>query len=571
MEGSVTLAPGGSERLPAGRLTKAARRYRWGLGEMIGRPRAIDRQLLAAIGQRDGRCRQAGGWPEAVRRQLETLYMGGLDVPAAVRLVLWAAALPTIDSAIPKSLADDLRTHLEAMQSAMAESAGGTAAGLIAGGELALLLADQSCDRADAKRLRRSGRQAIDQFAANALKDEAIYLADPSAVRAVLASLIRCQRNLRRNGKSAGDPAIEVAARVGVWVAALTLPRGGSAFAVGKPAEPIDAAGGLLQQMHREFDALASPATLAAESILSGRDRGLVVTAELGPSLRHNEAAGLSVLMPAWHARRGRAVLHVDGGSMHVTLLGGRRPVINGPWDVDVAIDAVPQEPAGDWRCVCEYFDDEVQYLEWEIDLPIGWRLSRQWLSIGDDAAVMIAESVTRQSDAASRPGSVIELDSRLPLGRGHRLHRAAAGKARLSRRKSIGWALSPPCPFTADDETAGVPGDRSLNLRAGGRGAVWHPTWIDLSKKSRKWGVTDRLIRPLTVALDRQIVPPAEASAYRVAIGTNQYLIYQSNTPSPPRTVLGKHLRAGLYVGRFHPGDGGLEDLLVVDGQDDG
>ena len=499
------------------------------------------------------------------------MYMGGLDVPAATRLVLWAAALPTIQTAVPASLADDLRSHLISLQAAMVEIAAGSSPGLIAGGELGLRLATASRSKDEARTLRRAARTAIADFADAAIAQPRTYLADPAAIRAIVASLIRCQRGERRGGKSLPPAALDVAAEIGLWVASMTLPGGGAALAHGKPAEPIDRPGGMLDQFDRGFGDRAAATRLATQSLRCGRDGGLIVTAVLGPSLRHCEDAGVSVLMPAWHARRGRAVLHVRGQSMRLTVLGGRRTLIDGRWDIDVAIDAVPQEPVGDWRCVCDYFDDEVQYLEWEIDLPIGWRLRRQWLSIGDDAAVMIGETVLRQPGAKPRPEAVIDLDSRLPLAGGHRCERAAAGKWQLTRAKTRGWMMSPASIPARERDDAAPPDDGSLPLRARGRGALWHPVWIDLSKKSaRRLGVNERLIRPLTVALERQIVAPIDASAYRVAIGANQYLIYQSLSSSPPRTVLGKHLKAGFYVARFHPGDGGLEDLLVVDEEPD-
>ena len=126
---------------------------------------------------------------------------------------------------------------------------------------------------------------------------------------------------------------------------------------------------------------------------------------------------------------------------------------------------------------------------------------------------------------------------------------------------------MSPPSSAPVEIDDSPPDETKSLPFHARGRGRLWHPMWIDLNRRSaRRHGRDERLIRPATVALDRQIVPTADAAAYRVAVGANQYLIYRSLTPSSPRTVLGKHLRAGCYVGRFHAADGGLEDLLVVD-----
>ncbi len=46
--------------------------------------------------------------------------------------------------------------------------------------------------------------------------------------------------------------------------------------------------------------------------------------------------------------------------------------------------------------------------------------------------------------------------------------------------------------------------------------------------------------------------------------------MFYRSLCESCLRSVLGKHLIADFFCGRFDPGDGDIDDLITVDDRDD-
>jgi hypothetical protein len=69
-----------------------------------------------------------------------------------------------------------------------------------------------------------------------------------------------------------------------------------------------------------------------------------------------------------------------------------------------------------------------------------------------------------------------------------------------------------------------------------------------------------------LTVADELRIVERSEATGYRIQMGSEQWMVYRSLGDHHTRTVLGKHLIADFYCGRFDPGDGSHEELITVD-----
>ncbi len=74
---------------------------------------------------------------------------------------------------------------------------------------------------------------------------------------------------------------------------------------------------------------------------------------------------------------------------------------------------------------------------------------------------------------------------------------------------------------------------------------------------------------RQLTVAENLDIVTRDVATAYRIQIGKDQWLIYRTLAAAARRTALGMHTLSDFYAGRFDD-DGDLETLVEVEAAPD-
>ena len=90
----------------------------------------------------------------------------------------------------------------------------------------------------------------------------------------------------------------------------------------------------------------------------------------------------------------------------------------------------------------------------------------------------------------------------------------------------------------------------------------LYAPLWVDLDPERRR---QPRTWRQLTVGFQRNLVPHDQAVAYRVQVGSQQWVIYRSLTAPAARTFLGQHLTSEFLVARFDT-DGELENLVEVE-----
>ena len=105
------------------------------------------------------------------------------------------------------------------------------------------------------------------------------------------------------------------------------------------------------------------------------------------------------------------------------------------------------------------------------------------------------------------------------------------------------------------------------LVLETTGQGNVYSPLWLDF--QSRRFN-RKRTWRVLTVGEDLQTIPRETAAAFRLQMGSEHWAVYRSFAGARPRTFLGKNLVADFFAARFHPGDGGMEELVTVDTDSD-
>lgn len=250
-------------------------------------------------------------------------------------------------------------------------------------------------------------------------------------------------------------------------------------------------------------------------------------------------------------------------------LSAGGRVIWSGTTNPELRINSRPAAMTSDWRELCWFSDNDVDYLELEVSCAGGWKIQRQMLLARRDNFLLLADAVLGPEKAK------IQYDSRLPLADDITfLPEEATHEGYLKNSRPLCTVLPLSLPEWRAAAAQGkleLEGDQlHLSLNASSQ-RLYAPLFFDLA--SGRW-VEKRTWRQLTVADQLRIVERAEATGYRIQMGSEQWMVYRSLGDRHTRTVLGKHLIADFYCCRFDPGDGSHEELITVyegESDDDG
>lgn len=555
--------------------------YRWGVAASRGAACDPVTECLSRLAADASPKKSTDGpvdIPTAAEKFLETIDGSLPTLGQSAAAVTWAAAMAALSRRLESPMWWDLLGGLQQLrETALQRAEPESPQHLLLAGELGLTLAWRVGELSSCQRLAKPSADEVAAWIDG--EEESIAEAVRGAVdaRLVLASLVRLGPLMQHAaGRKWKKRQREICTEMATWVAAMTTHTGETAFSPAARGELKDdlARDGLLQRASEFEPESLEPATEAAlgESQSGGR---LAWEVSLPESMLHCEEARLAVLMPEWDVRRGRIHLDYDREDPRIEMDAGRSRVLAGDWQVMIDVDGDAQHADGEWECTCEYSDDDVHYLEIEQPWSGGVTLQRQVMLIRDDRCVLLADSVLAaepadpSADQQTQPA--IRYTARLPLADGTTTEpEAETREVYLGDSKRRGLAF----PLSASEWRVGstqakleTSDDRHLVLSAQGRGRLYAPLWLDFQsrrfKRKRTW-------RQLTVADELRIVGPDEAAGFRIQIGSEQWLVYRSLGLPRCRTVLGKHLIADFFCGRFDPGDGSLEELMTVDGGED-
>jgi hypothetical protein len=315
-----------------------------------------------------------------------------------------------------------------------------------------------------------------------------------------------------------------------------------------------------------------------------------------------SEWAAVAVLRPRWARSGERLTVVYPRRECRLELSCGKDVLWSGPWELDVRIDGRPARPDSDWEQLCWVSDDQVDFLELEMQLGGGLRVQRHMLLARRDHFLLLADivlghgpgrlqyrgrlplwpGVCFRAAARSWEGSLVGSKRRalvLPLALPE--WRAAAGEgwlghgAALSRQSASGASPTKAplrqqtkvrCRSAASHPSATgqlLQTSQGLELHQSAQARrLYAPLFFDLDRRR----MTHRLTwRQLTVAESLVIQPPEVAVGYRVAVGKQQWLIYRSLAERANRTLLGHNLSTELLVARFHR-SGEVEPLLEIE-----
>ncbi len=270
----------------------------------------------------------------------------------------------------------------------------------------------------------------------------------------------------------------------------------------------------------------------------------------------HSEWGEQAVLRTSWSPDAAYLAATFHGGRLQTELGSGDVRFWAGADEPLIQINDEMVTGEGEWTELCWDSDQDADYLELERDLSNGWKLQRQILLVRDDLVLLTADVVLGEHPAK------IDYRRALPLAETVRLSpESDTVEARLHRRGQSGCMMPLALSEWREQTHRGTFADGELRQSAFGSG-LYAPLWIDLDPQRKRW---PRTWRQLTVALDREILPPDVAVAYRVQIGCSQWIVYRSLAPPAARTFLGQHVTSEFLVGRFTT-EGVVENLVEVE-----
>lgn len=247
--------------------------------------------------------------------------------------------------------------------------------------------------------------------------------------------------------------------------------------------------------------------------------------------------------------------------------IGASTTLVFGNVFPDIQFEGEPVEACGQFEVMCEELDEDVNYVEIQMDLTKGLTLMRQWLLDREEEILFVADSIT-----ARKPGR-IDYRCRWPLARGISVMPETETQELYLATKAIEALL---LPLSLSEWKTGIPlrdvpaGRLNFNSESNAveltdhikGSALYVPLVIDLnpirSRQKRTW-------RQLTVAEMREPVPRSVAAAFRFQIGNEQWFIYRALASKGMRTFFGEHFSGEFVFGRFKK-NGAIKELLRIE-----
>ncbi len=247
------------------------------------------------------------------------------------------------------------------------------------------------------------------------------------------------------------------------------------------------------------------------------------------------------------------------GSSLNIQVATGRHCLLSGGWPLELRLQgrAVRMSP---WVEICQYGDDDADYLEFETRIGKGWRVQRQIILARKERFLLLCDAVI-----GSRP-TAIDYRTMLPLGADVQLQpEDETTEVHLYAESPLATVI----PLSFHEWRQGNPHGsidamaKSLVLKQTTKGKG---LFICLFFNLHPTSISDPVTwRQLTVAENLEIQSPDTAVGYRLQIGMKQWLVYRSLAPPSNRTVLGQQLTAEFVLGRFTR-RGELKTLIEVE-----
>jgi len=272
-----------------------------------------------------------------------------------------------------------------------------------------------------------------------------------------------------------------------------------------------------------------------------------------------SEWAGLGVFQSDWSGKSARVAVAVDQQDLQIQVARGRT-LFRLKGLPNVSVNGKLLRAEGEWEEVGSHFDEDVDFLELEIDLQGGVRLQRQLCLIHDDQTLLIADAVYSEDSAR------IDYHSQLLLSSGLTAMQETENQEVYLQGKKIQNLLVPlslPEWRSANGDNRLAVTDDGVQLNQATLGKTLYAALL-VTLQPRD-AVKPRTWRALTVAESMQTVTDDRARAFRAQVGKKQWVIYKSFAETGNRTFLGQNQSNDFFVGRFKK-DGNVQELLSLD-----
>ena len=280
------------------------------------------------------------------------------------------------------------------------------------------------------------------------------------------------------------------------------------------------------------------------------------------PSVQ-SEWSKVGVLQNDWSWKSTNVTGEYDRDIFNLLINVDAQRLAFGAWEADVLVNGKRLKPAGEWSMVCWSCEDDYAY--WELELPLqnGATLERAICLMHPDDLLLVSHTLKFDKPAA-KPRK-LEIKSVFPLNDAFTFTPAGEStEGTLSDGKNKYNVF----PLALEEWTQNANGSLQteynlLIYTVEGQGnGLYAPLVIDLNPKRAAQPFT---WRHLTVTqTGGVIVTPDVAAGFRLQIGKEQWLIYNSMTPPLPRAVLGCHLYFQTLFSRFVQGE--FDQIVAIE-----
>ncbi|GAB5402271.1 MAG: hypothetical protein Aurels2KO_05020 [Aureliella sp.] len=386
-----------------------------------------------------------------------------------------------------------------------------------------------------------------------------------SYLRAALASVLRSRILADTLGlRSLYPPQQKALAELLKHAARWSRPNGTPILGAHKTAPKAAAVWTALQKLTRRPKPMLSAMSLSG---IGGESRddivGKVKPKKLPALTQYSEEASTAVMQCDWRHRAGRVALDFSEQTISLEAVGPKdRSILSGDWTATVKLGSETVQQSDDWGEICWFSDEDADYLELEAPFGESARLQRQIVLFREDKLLLLSDTLLCEKPGEWSVTSTIPTGKNFSPSPAKKTTEIVAG---TGKQKSLVLPLFLPewRRQLLHDSLETEEGLLKAEIHTGGESRCYGPMLISLCPAHASQPFT---WRQLTVGEELRIVGRDEACAYRVQIGSDQWLLYRTLAPATRRTALGMHTLSDFFAGRFDPEDGETDTLVEVD-----
>jgi hypothetical protein len=273
-----------------------------------------------------------------------------------------------------------------------------------------------------------------------------------------------------------------------------------------------------------------------------------------------SEWAQVAIFRRNWKPRSPLLACSYDKDQVQLEVATEQGTVLRGPWLSLLFVNNQRLSTVTPWREVCQISDNDVDYLELELQLEQGYKIQRQLCLGRKDRFVYLCDSVLGQQVQSLNYMQTVGLANGVTAATDDEMREVTlCGEKPLARVLPL--ALS---EWRSAQQRAGSleHADASLTQISLVQGrSLSAPLWIDLHPKRLDQPLT---WRALTVAENRVICPADVARGWRVQVADRQWIVYRALAERGNRTILGHNLISEFLLARFK--DGTTTNLVEIE-----